>query len=142
MLLDIIDNAVDGATGGGGEDDGGGGRPFVGRVAVCPDVRPSSRSGATITTGLRVRNNAPRRVAPLASALVVHASSKGRRRGDGSDGSDDDGDDDPARDIGEFGVGLKQACAALSDLSFVLATNGSAVEVGVLAKALQRKEGP
>jgi hypothetical protein len=44
--------------------------------------------------------------------------------------------------IGENGVGLKQSCAALSDLSFVLVKNGrDRFELGILAKALQRDDG-
>jgi hypothetical protein len=44
--------------------------------------------------------------------------------------------------IGENGVGLKQSCAALSDLSFVLVKNGGGrFELGILAKALQRDDG-
>ena len=41
-------------------------------------------------------------------------------------------------------MGLKQACAALCDLSFVLVKNGSNanVELGIVAKSLQREEGP
>lgn len=39
------------------------------------------------------------------------------------------------------GVGLKQSCAALSDLSFVLLKNGETkFELGILAKALQRDD--
>jgi len=39
------------------------------------------------------------------------------------------------------GVGLKQSCAALSDLSFVLIKNGpNKFEFGILAKALQRED--
>ncbi len=49
-----------------------------------------------------------------------------------------------AGEIGENGVGLKQACAALCDVSFVLVKNGSndRVELGIVAKELQREEGP
>ena len=50
-------------------------------------------------------------------------------------------------------MGLKQGCAALSDLSFVLTKKkiggdrggdggGCAVELGVIAASLQRDEGP
>ena len=47
------------------------------------------------------------------------------------------------RDIGENGVGLKQGCATLSDLSFVLVKNGSddKVELGFCAESLQLAKG-
>ena len=48
-----------------------------------------------------------------------------------------------AHDIGENGVGLKQGCATLSDLSFVLVKNGEEgfVELGIIAESLQLPEG-
>jgi hypothetical protein len=48
-----------------------------------------------------------------------------------------------AVDIGENGVGLKQVCATLCDLSFVLVKNGSDanIELGIVAKNLQKEEG-
>jgi len=40
------------------------------------------------------------------------------------------------------GVGLKQSCAALSDLSFVLVKNGlNNFELGIIAKVLQKDDG-
>ena len=141
-LMDLIDNAVDGASSGGADDDDANGG-FVGRVHVYPDVhgrRPHSpiddddRGGgedkkrrAQITTGLCIRNNSPGRIVPLSEALVVHNTAKAG-----------------AGEIGEYGVGLKQACAALCDVSFVLVKNGSndRVELGIVAKELQREEGP
>jgi hypothetical protein len=48
-----------------------------------------------------------------------------------------------AGDIGENGVGLKQVCATLCDLSFVLVKNRSDanIELGIVAKNLQKEEG-
>lgn len=45
--------------------------------------------------------------------------------------------------MGENGVGLKQACATLSDRSFVLVKNGSnsACELGIIAEDLQSTDG-
>jgi hypothetical protein len=41
------------------------------------------------------------------------------------------------------GVGLKQGCATLCDLSFVLVKNGSDanIELGIVVKKLQKEEG-
>ena len=152
-LLDLIDNAVDGASSSSGEADdenddddddenaaNGGG--FVGRVHIYPDVHEQHSSYSSTddhrgdggkkrnyssTTGLCIRNNSPGRIVPLAEALVVHNTTKA-----------------DAGEIGENGVGLKQACAALCDMSFVLVKNGSndCIELGIVAKELQREEGP
>ncbi|KAL7539704.1 hypothetical protein ACHAWF_008043 [Thalassiosira exigua] len=137
-LLDLVDNAVDGAGAmgrgsahrhallGRGSDPG-----FVGRVHVYPDVYVQSGAAGKkkhrSTTGLCIRNNSPKPLVPLSEALVVHQTTKA-----------------DAAEIGENGVGLKQACAALCDLSFVLARNRSDedVELGIVAKSLQREEGP
>ena len=77
------------------------------------------------SSGLCIRNNSPNPIVPLSEALVVHHTTKL-----------DEGE------IGENGIGLKQACAALCDLSFILVKNGTNVELGIVAKALQREEGP
>mmetsp|Transcript_9335 Transcript_9335/g.20219 ORF Transcript_9335/g.20219 Transcript_9335/m.20219 type:complete len:754 (-) Transcript_9335:1826-4087(-) len=124
-LLDLIDNSVDGAT---IQERPG----FTGRVHIYPDVHEqlvTNRKGSKFisTTGLCIRNNSPHKIVPLSEALVVHNTTKV----------------DPT-EIGENGVGLKQACAALCDLSFVLVKNGSDanIEMGIVAKSLQREEGP
>jgi len=80
------------------------------------------------TTGLCIVNNALRPIRPLVQALEVYNSSK---------------IDSGAGDIGENGVGLKQGCATLSDLSFVLVKNGpdKFVELGIVAESLQMAEG-
>lgn len=150
-LLDLIDNAVDGAASSSGEADddenddenaanGGGG--FVGRVHIYPDVHEHQHSSSSTddhrgeggkkrhyasTTGLCIRNNSPGKIVPLSEALVVHNTTKA-----------------DVGEIGENGVGLKQACAALCDMSFVLVKNGSndCIELGIVAKELQREEGP
>lgn len=124
-LLDLIDNAVDGAT-----HTHSGIEDFAGRVHIYPDIYKQSttnRKGENLmkTTGLCLRNNSPCQIVPLSEALVVHHTTKL-----------DEGE------IGENGVGLKQACAALCDLSFILVKNGTKVELGIVAKSLQREEGP
>ncbi|KAL7542800.1 hypothetical protein ACHAXR_012095 [Thalassiosira sp. AJA248-18] len=125
-LLDLIDNSVDAATI--LHDTTTTTRPsgFTGRVYIYPDARKGKKY--TSTTGLCIRNNCPRKIVPLSEALVVHQTTK----------------EADAGEIGENGVGLKQACAALCDLSFVLVKNGSNanIELGIVAKSLQREEGP
>mmetsp|Transcript_7302 Transcript_7302/g.13127 ORF Transcript_7302/g.13127 Transcript_7302/m.13127 type:complete len:985 (-) Transcript_7302:28-2982(-) len=82
----------------------------------------------TTNTGLCIVNNSVRPIRPLVRVLEVYNSSK---------------IDSGAGDIGENGVGLKQGCATLSDLSFVLVKNGQDgfVELGIVAESLQRAEG-
>ena len=119
-LLDLIDNSLDASIQEQNRNN------FVGFVHVNPDVY--AQSGYQKTTGLCITNNCFKSIRPLESVLEVYNSSKV---------------DSGAGDIGENGVGLKQGCATLSDLSFVLAKNGSNgnIELGIVAKALQREEG-
>lgn len=118
MLLDLVDNAVDAAM---QKGDAAG---FVGRVQVYRDtyeVMPEQ----TFATGICIRNNSPTTITALVDALKLFISPK-----------EDSGSDS----IGENGVGLKQSCAALSNLSFVLSKNKNKFELGVLAEALQKDE--
>ncbi|KAL7536561.1 hypothetical protein ACHAXR_007311 [Thalassiosira sp. AJA248-18] len=98
---------------------------------------PSQQAGAPnaprptttpTTTGLCIVNNSVRPIRPLTKVLEVYNSSKINSGAD---------------HIGENGVGLKQGCATLSDLSFVLVKNGKEgfVELGVIAESLQMAEG-
>eukprot|EP00581_Thalassiosira_minuscula_P005853 CAMPEP_0183746238 /NCGR_PEP_ID=MMETSP0737-20130205/66652_1 /TAXON_ID=385413 /ORGANISM="Thalassiosira miniscula, Strain CCMP1093" /LENGTH=772 /DNA_ID=CAMNT_0025981925 /DNA_START=112 /DNA_END=2430 /DNA_ORIENTATION=+ len=117
MLMDLVDNAVDAAL---QRDQDG----FVGRVNIYRDlyeVVPEQ----TYTTGICIRNNA-KEIAPLKEILKLFISAK---------------ENSGTASIGENGVGLKQSCAALSDLSFVLVKNGTKkFELGVIAKAMQKLE--
>lgn len=127
-LLDLIDNSLDAAIQGNsqGRRMSDSSSPFTGRVHVYPDV---THSGAEAkTTGLCIVNNSTKQIRPLEKVLEVYNSSKV---------------DSGAGDIGENGVGLKQGCAALSDLSFVLVKNGSNsnIQLGIVAKSLQKEEG-
>ena len=78
--------------------------------------------------GLCIINNSFHPIRSLVQVLEVYNSSK---------------IDSGAHDIGENGVGLKQGCATLSDLSFVLVKNGVEryVELGIIAESLQVPEG-
>jgi hypothetical protein len=122
MLLDLVDNSVDAAMRPGGTTSD---PSFSGHIEIYRDLY-EVLPGHTYTTGLCIRNNSPREITPMTDVLKLFISSK----------------DSGSESIGENGVGLKQSCAALSDLSFVLVKNGSnKFELGILAKALQRDDG-
>mmetsp|Transcript_19671 Transcript_19671/g.38708 ORF Transcript_19671/g.38708 Transcript_19671/m.38708 type:complete len:910 (+) Transcript_19671:179-2908(+) len=146
-LLDLIDNSLDAAIASQLEllldaatmtaSRGGGPPSFVGRVHIHPDTydapHPHRGSGnlngaTSTTTGVCIVNNSHKKIRPLAKVLEVYNSSKIHSG---------------AGDIGENGVGLKQGCATLSQLSFVLVKNGGndEVELGIVAESLQRLEG-
>eukprot|EP00574_Skeletonema_japonicum_P000894 CAMPEP_0201740920 /NCGR_PEP_ID=MMETSP0593-20130828/46548_1 /ASSEMBLY_ACC=CAM_ASM_000672 /TAXON_ID=267983 /ORGANISM="Skeletonema japonicum, Strain CCMP2506" /LENGTH=653 /DNA_ID=CAMNT_0048235241 /DNA_START=39 /DNA_END=2000 /DNA_ORIENTATION=+ len=116
---DLIDNAVDAAF-----DDPSVKKEnddFIGRIHINPDVYQST------TTGICLQNNCLNSVASLEKVFVVYESSKV---------------DSGADAVGENGVGLKQACAALSDLSFVLVKRANnQLSFGVIAESLQLQRG-
>ena len=89
---------------------------------------PTPSSPSSSTNGLCIINNSFHPIRPLVQVLEVYNSSKIHSG---------------AHDIGENGVGLKQGCATLSDLSFVLVKNGveGFVELGIIAESLQMPEG-
>jgi hypothetical protein len=118
-LLDLIDNSLDAAIQG---PNCGCQNSFKGNVQVYPDTYKGT------TSGLCIVNNCLKAIRPLEKVLEVYNSSKVYSG---------------AGDIGENGVGLKQGCAALCDMSFVLVKNGcdSMIELGIVAKELQRNEG-
>lgn len=111
-LLDLMDNAFDASHG--REEE------FQGHVHVYPDKDPDE-----IITGLVILNNSCKHIKPMAQILVVYQSSKGSM----------------SESIGENGVGLKQGCATLADLSFALSKNLGQYSLGILAKSLQRNDG-
>eukprot|EP00545_Synedropsis_sp_CCMP1620_P013339 CAMPEP_0119009490 /NCGR_PEP_ID=MMETSP1176-20130426/4400_1 /TAXON_ID=265551 /ORGANISM="Synedropsis recta cf, Strain CCMP1620" /LENGTH=600 /DNA_ID=CAMNT_0006962013 /DNA_START=95 /DNA_END=1897 /DNA_ORIENTATION=- len=75
------------------------------------------------TGGISMQNNCRRCIPPVEKVLEVFSSCKG-------------GDE-----IGENGVGIKQACAALSDLAIVVTKNERLISVGIINKALQTEDG-
>lgn len=159
-LLDLIDNCLDAAIINTENDEAeerdnswGKRSDFVGRIHIYPDdlqnqsILPNTITSSTIaaaashaataiaaipsptpSSGLCIINNSYRPIRPLYQVLEVYNSSKIHSG---------------AHDIGENGVGLKQGCATLSDLSFVLVKNGSQgfVELGIIAESLQMPEG-
>ena len=111
-LLDLMDNSFDAATGS---------VAHRGRIHVSPDVDDFNES----TTGMYIINNSTKHIKPMAQVLEVYRSSKGSA----------------SETIGENGVGIKQACAMLSDLSFCLSKNHDSFSLGVIAAKLQRSDG-
>lgn len=118
---DLIDNAVDAAFEDPSVKKENNNDNFTGRIDIYPDIHQST------TTGLCLLNNCVSSVAPLEKVFVVYESSKV---------------DSGADAVGENGVGLKQACAALSDLSFVLVKRANKqLSFGVIAESLQLRGG-
>jgi len=76
------------------------------------------------TTGLIIRNNSHSPIADINDVLTVFKSAKGKA----------------SESIGENGVGLKQGCAAVADLSFILIRNEGELSLGIIAKQLQRDD--
>ena len=156
-LLDLFDNSVDAAMKPMNDD----GEDYTGRIEVESDWWNRSYSdgddsddddddysdvdGAPMETitGIVVTNNSYRRIKPLEKILEAYSSAKGRE-----EHGDDHHEGDFAETIGENGVGLKQGCAVLSNLSFVFVVRqddgddeASMFSLGVIAKQLQRPEG-
>jgi len=75
-------------------------------------------------TGIIIANNSAEPICDILSILEVYKSTK-------SDSAS----------IGENGVGLKQGCATISDLSFVLIRSKKQISIGLIAKDLQHEEG-
>lgn len=119
-LLDLIDNSLDAALPQDQEDSES---DTKGRVKIYRDVYKSD------TTGLCIRNNSIDEIVPLDQSLGHLFHSEKAHSG--------------SKFIGENGVGLKQAAASLSDLTFVLVKNGSNKELslGIIARALQSGDG-
>eukprot|EP00588_Corethron_pennatum_P012948 CAMPEP_0194282724 /NCGR_PEP_ID=MMETSP0169-20130528/23727_1 /TAXON_ID=218684 /ORGANISM="Corethron pennatum, Strain L29A3" /LENGTH=989 /DNA_ID=CAMNT_0039028127 /DNA_START=128 /DNA_END=3097 /DNA_ORIENTATION=- len=129
-VLDLVDNSIDASL---KNDDGAiqhalfvpaekKNRVHINPARACP-------SGITLT------NTCLTEVRPLSEVLSVYDSAKGKDR----------------ESIGENGVGLKQACAALSDCSFVVAKRSDItghdgartvqLSIGVLDRGLQKNHG-
>lgn len=109
---------------------------FHGKCHVSPDTytyHDEFDNTITKTTGITIINNCITKPRPLQRCLEIYDSSKV---------------DSGKESVGENGVGLKQACATLSDVNFVLVKivnedgDGSiGCELGVVAETLQKAEG-
>ena len=75
--------------------------------------------------GIVILNNSHKPIKEIRQILEVYHSTKLK-------GADS---------VGENGVGLKQGCAALANLSFIIIRNDDELYLGVLAKKLQREQG-
>ncbi len=127
-ILDLVDNSLDASIK--NIDQG-----FLGRCFISPDTHTYNDDNndwdISITTGITIINNCISKPRPLQQCLEVYDSSKV-----------DSGKDS----VGENGVGLKQACATLSDSSFVLIKSDEGhgeitCELGIVAEMLQKAEG-
>ena len=143
------------------DDDDNSADNYTGKIVVEADWWSPSHSGSAggdgsdedyedvdgapqeTITGIVVTNNSYRQIKALEQILEAYSSAKGRE-----EHGDDHHEGDYAETIGENGVGLKQGCAVLSDLSFVLIVRqddiddeASKFSMGVIAKQLQRPEG-
>jgi len=125
-LLDLLDNAFD--AGFSNLHPG-----FKSKIHIYQDEWISPQSNFTETTknpfgncvtGMVIANNSAEPICDISSILQVYKSAK----------SD-------CETIGENGVGLKQGCATISDLSFVLIRSDDRMAIGVVAKGLQHAEG-
>jgi hypothetical protein len=117
-VLDLFDNAIDATLR--DEDD----TPFGGKIEVYSDVHHHNPDGDDDTptrtvSGICLKNNCAEEIPSLELVLEAYGSTKGNEQ------------------IGENGVGIKQACAALSDLSIVITKNVNQISIGLLSKALQ-----
>lgn len=72
MLLDLVDNAVDAAM---QREDDDGNNEFTSRVQIYRDIGVTPDQGS-ITTGLCIRNNSPKKIAPLKEVLQLFISAK------------------------------------------------------------------
>mmetsp|Transcript_12300 Transcript_12300/g.26863 ORF Transcript_12300/g.26863 Transcript_12300/m.26863 type:complete len:273 (-) Transcript_12300:2229-3047(-) len=124
-VLDLVDNSLDASI---QAQQAGEQSNFIGRCHIYPDVYDELGLGVSseTTTGIVIVNNCTGPIRSLKHALEVYDSSKVASG---------------AGQVGENGVGLKQACATMSDLSFVLTKNESTCELGIIAESLQRVEG-
>lgn len=113
-FLDLMDNAVDAANI----------HSKTGKIEIYADECYGERH-RTQKRGLVLMNTSQDPIKNVDQILEVFRSTK----------------ENSAESVGENGVGLKQGCAALANCSFVLIRMGNDLHLGVIAKALQRKEG-
>jgi len=121
-LLDLLDNSFDAAFT--TDPEGHNAKVWIDEDEYDFPVRMSQATERE-TTGLVIINSSKRNINPLGKILEVYSSSKG---------SD-------SENIGENGVGLKQGCATISDLSIVLTKNKKKLSLGIIAASLQKYEG-
>lgn len=110
-LLDLFDNSMDATMCGDHKN--------LKKIHMFGDVHPKD---ANEETGLCIINSCAHRIPPLKEVMRVFKSLKHTQQ------------------IGENGVGIKQACAALSDLSFVLTKNKSEFSLGLISRGLQEED--
>ncbi|GFH55572.1 hypothetical protein CTEN210_12048 [Chaetoceros tenuissimus] len=116
--FDLIDNVFDASS------------QFQGRLNIDVDVDEFEDDDHPLkldtTNGFYILNSCQHPVKPMTDVLTVFNSDKGSARSQ----------------IGENGVGVKQGCATLSDINFVMSRNENVYSLGILARTLQKKTGP
>ena len=85
--------------------------------------------------GMVITNNSAKPIQSLEETLTAYRSDKNNATGEAQLANNLN-----KQAIGEYGVGLKQACATLSDTSLVLTRNHNVVQLGVIAKDLQSRD--
>lgn len=110
-MLDLFDNAMDATLR----------ENYSGRISMFRDYDATMKPASAHS--ICMLNNCEQVIPPLHKVLEVFGSSK------------------ETTEIGENGVGIKQACAALSDLSIVITKNRSEFQIGFICKALQHDRG-
>lgn len=110
-IWDIMDNAFDACLDGNNEEH---------TIAIDPD----KACWNVQKRGMVFRNTCTSKISPISEILKAYKSSKADNVS-----------------IGENGVGVKQSCATLSDLSFILVRNKNEYSLGIIAKDLQRLDG-
>jgi hypothetical protein len=112
-VWDLVDNALDASD------------ERTGRLEIEAHRLFSRTSSRRPVTGLVFLNTCSKPIKDITEILKPYNSSKTNSQSL----------------IGENGVGVKQACATLSDLSFVFTKNGTMISLGILAKDLMQPDG-
>jgi len=125
-VLDLLDNAFDAGFSTFNPN-------FKSKIYITEDKWMASENNFTSVsatpfqesvTGMVIANNSADPICDILSILEVYKSAKA-----------------DCESIGENGVGLKQGCATISDLSFVLIRSNEKMAIGVIAKDLQHEAG-
>lgn len=122
-LLDLFDNAVDASL-----TLLEGNQEFASAASAHPQTKPCIQVQADDLrgnkNGIFIRNSCAHPIPPLKQVLEIYKSSKENSS------------------IGENGIGIKHACASLSQLSFVFTKTVHNYGMGLLMEILQKEEGP
>ena len=118
--FDLLDNSFDAAPS--SLQDGNGNGNVNGHIHIETDLDDEREA-----RGVVILNNCSEPIGSLKHALTLFKSSKGEKS--------------HMDKIGENGIGVKQGCATLSDLSFIISRDGYRFGLGIIAKDLQTRNG-